>query len=149
MSKRLVVALCLLGSGACGDDGPTADGGGGVGGGGAGGDGDGGSAPATACEEAWFERCRRACECQPGPACTFAPGVTADPDGGMSIHLGASIADEDDCRSVATIECIDGGGENPDWPACLAENETAACETFEDQGNEYTGVVPIHACDFH
>jgi hypothetical protein len=124
---------------ACSDDADT-DGGQG---------GEGAAEPETPCERAWYARCKKACECQPGDACTFAPGVTEGADGSTTVHTGAVIADEASCRKGAVIECYEGGGEAPDFDACIELTESSTCETFDYEGTQYTGVVPFAACDFH
>lgn len=105
---------------------------------------------ATPCEAAWQVQCTRACDCQPGPECSFAPGAWQD-DGGAHMVPGAVVQSEDACRqTLQRINCgSDGSGVvGADYAACEAALQTAACESFEAEGTTYTGVVPTPACDF-
>ncbi|MFO0566394.1 MAG: hypothetical protein U0263_12065 [Polyangiaceae bacterium] len=108
-----------------------------------------GSAPKSGtCEAAHRARCKRACECQPGPECAFAGGVIQD-EGGTTVFGAAVVKSEDACFSLSVIECANGGDPNGDYPACESKSPTAACVEFQAEGNTYTGVEPLAECNFN
>jgi hypothetical protein len=108
------------------------------------------SSAGTPCQQAWQARCDRACACQSGPQCSFAPGGWTD-DGGTTIVPASVVDSEDSCRGL--LERINCGADRQgvfgaDYATCQAEVAGAACEDFEIDGQQYSGVVPVSSCDF-
>ena len=104
----------------------------------------------TPCRKAWQARCDRACACQTGPQCSFAPGSWTV-DGGVVIVPATVVESEDACRGLLErINCgANGAGvEGADYEACETATAAAACEDFEGDGQPYSGVAPVSACDF-
>jgi hypothetical protein len=111
---------------------------------GAGCDGTGGAG--TPCELAYQARCKRACECQPGSKCSFAPGSWKR-DGGVTLIPASVMESEAACMSVArTIKCAGGGNPNVDYDTCKSAAADAPCEGFEAEGTQYTGMAPVREC---
>ncbi|MBW2456336.1 MAG: hypothetical protein JRI68_17585 [Deltaproteobacteria bacterium] len=104
----------------------------------------------TPCQQAWQARCDRACACQSGPQCSFAPGGWTH-DGGDVIVPAAVVESEEDCRGL--LEGINCGPDRngvaeADYATCAADHANAECEAFEAGGQQFTGVVPVPGCDF-
>ena len=107
----------------------------------------GGVASGT-CEAAFRARCQRACECQPGPECAWAPGSFTT-DGGIVV-VGGTVAKTDAiCDQAVAIECHNGGDPEGNYPVCETKSKTAACVDFDGNGVTYTGVEPIPECRFN
>ncbi len=108
------------------------------------------ASPGTPCQQAWQARCDRACACQSGPQCAFAPGGWTY-DGGSVIVPAAVVDSEEDCRGV--LESVNCGADRQgvgeaDYATCEADHATAECEDFEAGGQQFRGVVPVPGCEF-
>jgi hypothetical protein len=106
-------------------------------------DGEGGGTP---CERAYQARCKRACECQPGAQCSFAPGGWQR-DGGFTVIPASVIESEEACLSITKmVKCAGGGDPDVDYEACASAAAAAPCEDFEAEGTQYTGMAPVREC---
>lgn len=98
------------------------------------------------CETAYEARCKRACECQSGAQCSFAP-ASWNKDGGVVIVPASVMESEQSCLSMAKmVKCVGGGDREVDYEACQDSVTDTPCESFEIEGKQYKGMAAVREC---